>query len=246
MVKDSVENEHSGTFTDWRLTLWGESIDPAKAQILPMPTDHDDDDHDVVSAVVSTTTLASVASQTDLPAKPSDHPDRPVNEKPSTATTASTTTSSASIPSSSTGSATFSNSTGASNTTATATPTSYLPSIFPTFGVSPRTQFWIYGAATAILLFCVALGAFYFVWRRRRAHTNRADYEFEMLDDQDNAAGAPLSGTQGRKKRRGGELYDAFAGESDEEIFSEGEEVEYKDAPEHEKGGSLKQEFSEK
>ncbi|MCJ1479014.1 hypothetical protein MMC13_007698 [Lambiella insularis] len=244
IVKDTIENEHSGTFTDWRITLWGESIDPAKAQPHPMPTDHDDDDHDVVSAVVSTTTLASVASQTDLPSTPSDHPDRPVNEKPTAATTGSTTTSSAT--SSSTGTATSSTSTATSDTTATATPSSYLPSIFPTFGVSPRTQVWIYGAATAILLFCVALGAFYFVWRRRRARTNRADYEFEMLDDQDNAAGAPLSGTQGRKKRRGGELYDAFAGESDEEIFSEGEETEYKDAPEHERGSGPRRELSEK
>jgi len=68
-----------------------------------------------------------------------------------------------------------------------------------------------------------------------------------MIDDHDGGAGAPLSGGQGRKKRRGGELYDAFAGESDEEIFSEGEEAEYKDeAPPQEKGGAPKTEMSEK
>lgn len=56
-----------------------------------------------------------------------------------------------------------------------------------------------------------------------------------MLDDQD--AAAPLSGRggvggrKGRKtKRRGGELYDAFAGGSDEELFSEDEREEvYRD-----------------
>lgn len=63
------------------------------------------------------------------------------------------------------------------------------------------------------------------------------DYEFEMIDDHDAAAGQPLSGAKTRKKRRGGELYDAFAGESDEEIFSEGEDAEYRDEePIREKG----------
>ena len=31
-----------------------------------------------------------------------------------------------------------------------------MPSIFPTFGVSKRTQIWIYGALTLIILFCAA------------------------------------------------------------------------------------------
>ena len=215
-----------------------------------MPTDHDDDDHDTVTAVVSTTTFAPGSKQTDLPSQPSDHPDRPVNAKPSvteTSSASSTLSLPLSVSSSNTGTITSPTSTAGSDTTPTSTPSSYLPSIFPTFGVSPRTQVWIYGAATAILLFCIALGVFFFVWRRRRARINRADYEFEMIDDQDGAAGAPLSGRQGRKKRRGGELYDAFAGESDEEIFSEGEETEYKDeAPQQEKGGVPNKGLSEK
>ena len=232
------------------MILWGESIDGSKQELYPMPTDHDDDDHDAVTAVVSTTTFAPGSMQTDLPAQPSDHPDRPVNAKPSvteTSTASPTAAASASGSSSNTGTAASPTTTLASDTSPTSTPLSYLPSIFPTFGVSARTQVWIYGAATAILLFCVALGAFFFVWWRRRARINRADYEFEMLDDQDGAAGAPLSGGQGRKKRRGGELYDAFAGESDEEIFSEGEEIEYKDeAPAQGKDSVPKKEMSEK
>ena len=225
MVRDSSVNEHNGTLTDWRISLWGECIDPAKQSLHPMPTDHDDDDHDRVDAIVSTTTLPPT-SQTELPVQPSDHIDRPVNAKPTSSFSASAATT---IASSSTGTATS----PASNTTASATPapehSAYLPSIFPTFGVSPRTQIWIYGAASVIILFCVALGIFFCVQRRRRARTNRADYEFEMIDDHDAAAGQPLSGAKIRKKRRGGELYDAFAGESDEEIFSEGEEAEYRD-----------------
>ena len=217
IVRDTNDNEHNGTFTDWRITLWGESIDGSKQGTLPMPTDHDDDDHDRVIAVVSTTTLAPISTQTELPSQPTDHIDRPVNEKPSSVSTSATAT------------AISPTSTSATDTSTTATPSSFLPSIFPTFGVSPRTQIWIYGAATVIVLFCIALGVFFFVWRRRRARTTGPDYEFEMLDDQDAGAGAPLSGGKRRTKRRGGELYDAFAGESDEEIFSEGEEGEYKD-----------------
>ncbi|MCJ1242933.1 pheromone processing endoprotease [Trapelia coarctata] len=232
VVKDTNENEHNGTLTDWRISLWGECIDPVKQSLHPMPTDHDDDDHDTVSAIVSTTTLPPT-SQTELPVQPSDHIDRPVNAKPTVASSASAATTAAS----STGTATS----PASSTTASATPTpehsAYLPSIFPTFGVSPRTQIWIYGAASVIIIFCLALGIFFCVQRRRRARTNRADYEFEMIDDHDAAAGQPLSGAKTRKKRRGGELYDAFAGESDEEIFSEGEDAQYRDEePMREKG----------
>lgn len=82
MVKDTVVNEHSGTFVDWKLTLWGECIDASKQELLPMPTDHDDDDHDVMSASVSTASVAAGAEETRIPANPSGHIDRPVNVKP--------------------------------------------------------------------------------------------------------------------------------------------------------------------
>ena len=241
VVKDTNVNHHNGNFTDWRITLWGESIDGSKQKILPMPTEHDDDDHDTIPADVGTTTLSAGAPQTELPVQPSDHITRPVNAKPTSVT--STTADSSSTPST-----TSPASSVASDITPTPTPTFLLPSIFPTFGVSPRTQIWIYGAVATIVLFCTALGIFFCVWRRRRARINRADYEFEMLNDQDAAAGVPLSADGRRVKKRAGELYDAFAGESDEEIFSEAEE-EYKDEePEkqHRKGSGSPTHISEK
>ena len=255
VVKDTVVNQHSGTFTDWRMTLWGEAIDGTNQKLYPMPTDEDDDDHDEddeetkpISAVVSTTSI-TVGSSSTLAAKPTDHVDRPVNNKPAATTTAAGTVSSV-ISSTTTTTTTTSSATAASDTTPTPTPTFFLPSIFPTFGVSPRTQIWIYGAIAAILIFCIALGIFFCVQRRRRARVNRADYEFEMVNDEDaEGAGEPLSGDGVRRKRRAGELYDAFAGESDEEIFSEGEDNEYKDEPDEKRrarGESPGQEYSEK
>ena len=72
------------------------------------------------------------------------------------------------------------------------------------------------------------------------------DYEFEMVNDEDrDGATEPLSGGDGsgvgggRRKKRGGELYDAFAdGGSDEEIFTDDEEgeQEYRDEELGEKG----------
>lgn len=102
----------------------------------------------------------------------------------------------------------------------------FLPHYFPTFGVSKRTQIWIYGALAIIVLFCAGLGAYFFVQRRRRIRNSRDAYEFDVLDDAD--AGASLTGAASgrRPRRRAGELYDAFAGESDEELLSESEEEE--------------------
>jgi len=90
-----------------------------------------------------------------------------------------------------------------------------------------------------------------YVQRRKRLRNNpRDDYEFEMLDDGEEeglttgkrGVGAGVGGK--KKSRRAGELYDAFAGESDEEFFSEDEVVAgmpYRDADEEEewreKGG---------
>ena len=216
VVKDTVINEHNGSFTDWKLTLWGECIDSSKQELLPMPTEEDDNDHDVISASVSTTTVNPGAEETGLPANPSDHIDRPVNAKPTTGAPsrpamASTTSAAAST---------------TSTASASATPTSkgtFLPHYFPTFGVSKRTQIWIYGALAIIILFCAGLGAYFFVQRRRRIRNSRDAYEFAALDNTDANSGANGAAGGRRPKRRAGELYDAFAGESDEELLSESE-----------------------
>jgi kexin len=116
---------------------------------------------------------------------------------------------------------------------------SFLPSFFPTFGVSKKTQIWIYGSIGLIVAFCAGLGIYFIVQRRKQKQNNPRDgYEFEMLgtnDHDDARRGLTRQRGRGRPKR-GGELYDAFAGESDEEdLYSD--EDEYRDTPDT-SGGS--------
>ncbi|RMZ90665.1 hypothetical protein DV736_g2116, partial [Chaetothyriales sp. CBS 134916] len=74
IVKDTVDNDHTGRFIDWRLNLWGECIDPSKQELRPLPDEHDDD-HDMATASVTTTSIDSATPPTPLPANPSDHID---------------------------------------------------------------------------------------------------------------------------------------------------------------------------
>lgn len=206
IVKDTKVNEHNGTWTDWHLKLWGESIDPAKAVVLPMPTEEDDANHAITSTTTvgaTTTTLPPVAgTQSEAPlVTASDHPDRPTKPKPT-------------------------NSNGASETTggeeeAQKSGSSWLPGFLPTFGVSPATQAWIYGSVALIVIFCSGLGVYLWMARRKRLRNNpRGEYEFELLDEEE--AEGLASGEKGAigkkgRKTRGGELYDAFAGGSEDE-----------------------------
>lgn len=221
IVKDTHVDDKTGTFTDWKLRLWGECIDASKAKLRPLPTEHDDDDHDVIGDHPAHTTSIVVPSGTAISANPSDMPTRPVNQKP-------TNTEKPQEPSPTTA---FQSPIAATETpSATSSPDNFLPNPFPTFGVSKRTQIWIYGSIGLILVFCASLATYLFLVRRKRLQSSRDNYEFEILDDAEDDGGARtgmLNGAAGgrsRRARRGGELYDAFAGESDEDLLSESED----------------------
>jgi kexin len=209
VVKDTNVNEKIGQLTDWRLKIFGESIDAVKAGLLPMPNEHDDDDHDVVYSTTAPVSTAPVEAPTSKPLPDgSDHPTRPSIPKPTgAATTISATTPTSSTPASATEDANHDH---------------FLPPIFPTFGVSKSTQIWIYGAMGIIIVFISSLLIYFYVQRRKRLAANpREGYEFEMLNEEDEEL---VGAGKRRRNRRAGELYDAFAGESDEEdLFSDDE-----------------------
>jgi len=197
-------NEHTGTWIDWHLKLWGEAIDAGKATKLPMPHEDDDNDHALLATttISAATTTMTHSAETDLPpGNPTDHIDRPAKVRP-------TTTESQTAPSST------------SEAEPTTSSTSNWISWLPSFGMSTGAQMWIYGALVLIIVFCCALGVYLWLARRRRLRNNpRSEYEFEMLQDEETEgleSGEKVGSKRGRRTR-GGELYDAFAGGSDDE-----------------------------
>lgn len=230
IVKDTITNEHQGEFWDWQLNLWGESIDASKQELHPLPDEHDDD-HEVVTASVTTTNVEPTSPPTDLPEHPSDHPERPTKPKP---TDAATTPTNAATTSSNAGQ------TPTSTTEAEATHTTaegYLSGFLPTFGVSKKTQIWIYGSIVLMFIFGACLLAYFWSQKRKRARNSRDNYEFEMVNDDDLDEAQGLTGKKGGRRKRGGELYDAFAGESDEDVFSDDDDS-YQDTPSGSGSGS--------
>ncbi|PYH89385.1 kexin precursor kexB [Aspergillus ellipticus CBS 707.79] len=236
IVKDTNVNEHSGQFVDWRLNLWGEALDGSIQALHPMPTEHDDD-HPYEDAPVATTSISPPPPKTEPLGTPTNGVDRPVNVKPS-ASAQPTGTTDAPIDDelketpSETGSPATPSTTAASD--------SFLPSFFPTFGASKRTQAWIYAAISSIIVFCIGLGVYFHVQKRKRIRNDsRDDYDFEMIEDEDELQA--MNGRSNRNRRRGGELYNAFAGESDEEpLFSDDDDEPYRDrgiSTEHERDG---------
>lgn len=221
IVKDSEVNDFSGEFIDWRFNLWGEAVDGTTQGLHPLPDEHDDD-HPYEEAHVATTTLEPGPSKTNPSVtNPDEHHDRPVNQKPTDQPSAPTVTQPADEELEVVNNGTTAGS--AASSTSTAVTDNYLSSYLPTFGASKRTQVWIYASLGMIIVFFIGLGVFFQLQRLKRRRTDpQDDYEFEMIEDEDEMH--PMTGPGGRSQRRGGELYNAFAGESDEEIFSEDEE----------------------
>lgn len=219
VVRDEAMNAHEGTFTDWHLKLWGESIDETKATLLPMPNENDDDDHDKPQTTIvgpaKTTTLPANpdATKPHTDANPTDHPHRPTKQ-PGSGTKPEEETS------------------GSVDKEPTKTPSSSWVSWLPSFGASKKAQVWIYGAAGLIVAFCSGLGIYFWIARRRqRRNDSRNNYEFELIDEEEGEGlNRGEKGVAGNGRRtRGGELYDAFAGGSDDEDDDDDEFDEYRD-----------------
>lgn len=224
IVKDTEVNDYGGFFIDWRLNLWGEARNGSKQPLHPLPEEHDDD-HPYEDAHAATTSVTPLPTKTAPPANLDDHHDRPVNQKPPEEPEPTETSDGKHEElDSSKGTATA----PTTSPTATPSPDNHLSSYLPTFGASKRTQIWIYASLVMIIVFFIGLGVFFQLQRLKRRRTNpQDDYEFEMIEDEEEVDA--MNGS-GRTQRRGGELYNAFAGESDEEIFSDDDNDEpYRD-----------------
>jgi kexin len=195
VVRDLKKNEHQGIFVDWHLKLWGEAIDASKATKLPMPTEEDDADHDKITTVTAPGVTSTLGTPTDATktfvSKPSDHPERPT--KPAATTPETSATASPTVPPSGTDK-------------------------FPPFGGSKTVTMWVIGAASLIAVFCIGLGIYFCIARKRQLRNNpRNSYEFELLDDEEGDGLNSGEKNKQARRTRGGELYDAFAGASDDE-----------------------------
>ncbi|TQV95510.1 KEX1 protease precursor [Cordyceps javanica] len=226
IVRDSNTNEHTGKFVDWHLKLWGESIDADKATLAPLPTDKDDLDHDKIETITmpaTTTSVSPVATPDDSQTAelPDDHINRPTKPAGGEATPSPTTSTPASTP--------------VDQEPAESSPSSNWISWLPSFGASKTAQIWIYGAGGLIGAFGIGLGIFFYIARRRRLRNDsRNNYEFELLDEEEDGNGRQgvekglVSGKSGRRTR-GGELYDAFADGSSEDESDADEFDAYRD-----------------
>lgn len=217
VVKDNMVNKHQGLFVDWHLKLWGESINPDETTLLPMPNADDDADHDQIV----TTTQTAPASTATGPSRPEEtHP----NSAPPASELPHRPTKPAGKPKpTETATGTGDDADGTSTAQeATETPSSSWISWLPTLGASKAAQPWIYGALGLIVAFCAGLGIYLWIARRRRLRNDtRSTYEFEMLDEEEGeglkTGEKAVTGAKGTRRTRGGELYDAFAGGSDDE-----------------------------
>ncbi|KAJ2906436.1 hypothetical protein MKZ38_001796 [Zalerion maritima] len=206
VIKDIKENKNKGKLVDFHLKFWGEAIDADKTTLLPMPTEDEDADHTVIPTSSATGVSTSVSHATDsnfMSEKPTDHPDRPTKPSDTAAETTPTGTEEEAVEET--------------------TSSSWVPSFLPTFGASPHTVAWIYGSLALIVVFCAGLGAWLFVVRRRRLrNSGRGDYEFELIDDEEAeglASGEKTGAAAGKRRTRGGELYDAFASDGSDDEF---------------------------
>lgn len=174
-----------------------------------MPSVDDDKDHAKIlttTKAAATTTISHPSQATNThDAEATDHPARPTKIKPSQSDV--TKPSETAKPS------------GTQGAQESPTNTNWV-SWLPSFGVSEKAQAWIYGALALIVLFCLGLGGWFFWQRRRKANNNRDNYEFELINEEEaeglNRSEKGAAGGKGRRTR-GGELYDAFAGGSDDD-----------------------------
>jgi len=230
----------TGELVDWQLSLWGECIDEDKAVLHPLPGDSMNATHPIPHPFTSTASVGTTSLPTSLtsqtPAqKPSEHVDRPTVAKPTTTGQSGTNGSKPGD----TNTVIDDSKAGTGDSEASTDRPLFIPSFLPTFGVSGKTQVWIYGAFTIIIMFVAGVAIYLCVQKRKRKASNN-DYEFAVLEDEEDGAGMAGGSSSratgaGAGRRRAKDLYDAFgASDDDGDIFSDDDDDDYKNARDYE------------
>ncbi|KAK9476477.1 peptidase S8/S53 domain-containing protein [Lipomyces japonicus] len=223
-VYDTAHPNIDGVFEDWKLRLWGESIDPAKAKPYPIPKDPDNKvpftSTTVVTDVPVTTTEVPAVTTTTSKTRP-------------TITSASPASSVIASPGEhdvdegkDDDEKDYDDDDDDDDDEKKNSPLSRL---LPTFGLQSDKVVWIYGAGLLIVGFVALLGVWYGVQRRKNGGgSGRQDegYEFEVLrntaDLEQGGSGNGGSGdvAGGRKSRKTRDLYNAFENIDEDDAFA--------------------------
>lgn len=209
-VHDRANPKATGNFWAWSMTLWGQSIDPAKAKPWNFP-ESSAEFHETLASAPTTTAVQGAGStgttgSYKLP-KPTDH----LPEDHGTQTGES-----------------HQDWTGAQDGSAAAAKpegdTGYLTGL-------KKNSTWLFVAAGIVIIFAASVGAFFCLRRRsRRNRPGAGDYEFVPEGDDDLQLSRMGGGSNGRgidgasSGRRTREIYDAFRPGSDDEFDSDDED----------------------
>jgi kexin len=180
-VKDRQKNDKNGTFVSWKMSLWGESIDPSLAVPYRLP---DDDELDLPPPPAESQSSSSAVpseSKTKTIVKPTAHlPEDHAQSSGEAHLPIDDQLDATSVPSTSPPSPSETNAGPVSTTSPLSSSLSgaYLGNMASLLA----NQAWVFIAAGVVLVFAVSLIAF-FVIRRRNAQrrAGRQGYFFESL-----------------------------------------------------------------
>ncbi|KAI1794703.1 peptidase S8/S53 domain-containing protein [Ganoderma leucocontextum] len=217
-VSDQRQEDESGVFLGWTMSIWGAVADPEKGHktyvlptgddVLPPPPSNTTGDGTPSSSVApSSTNTKTLTGPTAY--LPGDHGESEgENHKPafsSSGTAASPTKPAEDVAESASASPSIS-----------ATPDE---GWFPDLGKLTSNKVWFFLAVGAVVLFGIGAGIFF--WRRAVVRKRRANYS-SLRGEEDVAMSAISRATGGaRAPRQTKELYDAFGEVSDDEDADE-------------------------
>lgn len=168
----------ASTLIDWRLMLWGQSIDASKAKLFPGMDKIDEKQPIEVNppseiSSIADSSATSTASSPITTVSSAESASVPPTQTESTSTTATDKPSPSTTQAAGDGKEGQDKETGESNKDENKS--KYIGSLFPTFGMSKNTAAWVYGSACIILTF-VALTSGYLWWLRRKRAREGKNY----------------------------------------------------------------------